>query len=136
MVAESSTSDSDSTSSDSSEEVEGVTASLANFNRPLVPSPPMPPEAAEIMYIHKDLAPNIDAIRVSRPSLFAVALCVRALSKSAKMMALSDLSVAVALTTKADKTNPCILKSTLAVDPVCCCFCCFSCSVHFSKEIV
>jgi len=53
MVAESSTSDSDSTSSDSSEEVEGVTASLANFNRPLVPSPPMPPEAAEIMYIHK-----------------------------------------------------------------------------------
>ena len=53
MVAESSTSDSDSTSSDSSEEVEGVTASLANFNRPLVPSPPMPSEATEIMYIHK-----------------------------------------------------------------------------------
>ena len=104
MVAESSTSDSDSTSSDSSEEVEGVTASLANFNRPLVPSPPMPPEAAEIMYIHKNLAPYIDAIRFSRPSLFAVALCIRALSRLARMMALSDPFVAVALTTRADKT--------------------------------
>ena len=54
----------------------------------------------------------------------AVALYIRALSRSAKMMALSDLSVAVALTTKADKTNPCVLKSTLAVDFVCCRFCC------------
>jgi hypothetical protein len=53
MVAESTTSDSDSSSSDSSGEVEGVTASLADFNRPVVPSPPAPSEAAETMYIHK-----------------------------------------------------------------------------------
>ena len=53
MVAESTTSDSDSSSSDSSGEVEGVTASLADFNRPVVPSPPAPSEEAETMYIHK-----------------------------------------------------------------------------------
>jgi hypothetical protein len=53
MVAESTTSDSDSSSSDSSGEVEGVTASLADFNRPVVPSPPAPSEVQETMYIHK-----------------------------------------------------------------------------------
>ena len=104
MVAESSTSDSDSTSSDSSEEVEGVTASLANFNRPLVPSPPMPSEAAEIMYIHKRFGTQHRRHKVFATKLVAVVLYIRALSRSAKMMASSDHFVAVALTTRADKT--------------------------------
>jgi hypothetical protein len=104
MVAESSTSDSDSTSSDSSEEVEGVTASLANFNKPLVPSPPMPSEAAEIMYIHKRFGTQHRRHKFFATRLVAVVLYIRALSRSAKMMASSDHFVAVALTTRADKT--------------------------------
>ena len=64
MVAESTTSVSDSSSSYSSGEMEGVTASLADFNRPVVPSPPAPSEAAETMYTHKRFGTQHRRLRV------------------------------------------------------------------------
>ena len=51
MVAKSTTSDGGSSTFDSGGEVEGVTASLADFNKPVVPSPPASSEAKETMHM-------------------------------------------------------------------------------------